>query len=379
MTTTTTDTTDHLLHRPDRSRRRASDPTSSSSPTATPSSCASRPSPSTLGDDRVRMLAYNGSIPGPDAARAAGLGDHRPRPQRRRHRSDRPLARPAPRQRLRRRALRDPGADRRSAASSPTGCGSPTPACTGTTPTSARTTASTWACTATSSSTPPTTTTGRRSNREYVVTLDDVLVEDGRIAPFNVDGPTHVAMGRFGNVMLTGGETEPRRSTANAGEVVRFYFTNTANTRLFNVAAARRPDEAGRRRQRPLRARDVRRRGAARAVGARHRRRPVRHARARSTLEHRTPDHTYMLGTVDVGRRDRRDARRPPQFEELRTSDELTAERRPHRRRPQRAPDKTLAFKSLMPLLYGDDRQRTYTCPMHPDVSRRAGTCPSAA
>src|SRR3954452_20477060 len=72
-------------------------------------------------------------------------------------------------------------------------------------------------------------------DREHVVTLDDVLVEDGRIAPFNVDGPTHVAMGRFGNVMLTAGDTDLARSAA-AGEVVRFYFTNTANTRLFNIA-----------------------------------------------------------------------------------------------------------------------------------------------
>ena len=72
-------------------------------------------------------------------------------------------------------------------------------------------------------------------DREVVVTLDDVLVEDGRIAAFNVDGPTHVAMGRFGNVMLTGGETNLGLE-ARAGEVVRFYFTNTANTRLFNVA-----------------------------------------------------------------------------------------------------------------------------------------------
>jgi hypothetical protein len=42
-------------------------------------------------------------------------------------------------------------------------------------------------------------------------------------------------MGRYGNVMLTGGETE-FSAEAQAGEVVRFYFTNTANTRLFNVA-----------------------------------------------------------------------------------------------------------------------------------------------
>ncbi len=72
-------------------------------------------------------------------------------------------------------------------------------------------------------------------NREVVVTLDDVLVEDGRIAPYNVDGPTFVAMGRFGNVMLTGGDRDLHLH-ARAGEVVRMYFTNTANTRLFNVA-----------------------------------------------------------------------------------------------------------------------------------------------
>src|SRR3954447_19508011 len=44
-------------------------------------------------------------------------------------------------------------------------------------------------------------------NGEFVVTVDDILLEEGRVAPFNQDGPTHVAMGRFGNVMLTGGQT----------------------------------------------------------------------------------------------------------------------------------------------------------------------------
>jgi len=43
-------------------------------------------------------------------------------------------------------------------------------------------------------------------NREVVITLDDILIEDGQVAPFHHAGPTHVAMGRFGNVMLTGGE-----------------------------------------------------------------------------------------------------------------------------------------------------------------------------
>ena len=42
-------------------------------------------------------------------------------------------------------------------------------------------------------------------------------------------------MGRFGNVLLVGGETDLELD-AQRGEVVRFYLTNTANTRVFNVA-----------------------------------------------------------------------------------------------------------------------------------------------
>ena len=71
-----------------------------------------------IGDATVRMLAYNGSIPGPTLQRAAGLRGRRQRRQRRRPRGDRALARAAARQPLRRHA-RDAGADRRSAAASP--------------------------------------------------------------------------------------------------------------------------------------------------------------------------------------------------------------------------------------------------------------------
>jgi FtsP/CotA-like multicopper oxidase with cupredoxin domain len=42
-------------------------------------------------------------------------------------------------------------------------------------------------------------------------------------------------MGRFGNVLLIGGEPE-LALTACTGEVVRLYLTNTANTRVFKVA-----------------------------------------------------------------------------------------------------------------------------------------------
>src|SRR3954469_8522137 len=73
------------------------------------------------------------------------------------------------------------------------------------------------------------------ANDEILLTLDDVLIEDGRIAPFRRSETTYVAMGRFGNTLLTGGEETPELS-ASPGSVVRFYLTNTANTRVFNVA-----------------------------------------------------------------------------------------------------------------------------------------------
>ena len=72
------------------------------------------------------------------------------------------------------------------------------------------------------------------AHRELLVTLDDVLIEEGRIAPFSESETTHVAMGRFGNVMLVAGEPDLALE-AKRGEVVRFHFTNTANTRVFNV------------------------------------------------------------------------------------------------------------------------------------------------
>jgi FtsP/CotA-like multicopper oxidase with cupredoxin domain len=71
-------------------------------------------------------------------------------------------------------------------------------------------------------------------DRQLSITLDDVLVEDGRIAPFRRDDLSYTAMGRFGNVMLTNGQTAFTEEVA-AGEVVRLNLVNTANTRIFKV------------------------------------------------------------------------------------------------------------------------------------------------
>lgn len=72
-------------------------------------------------------------------------------------------------------------------------------------------------------------------NREVALFIDDILMENGEIASFSAASADHTLMGRFGNVMLVNGETNYTLQ-ANAGEVIRFYITNSANTRTFNIA-----------------------------------------------------------------------------------------------------------------------------------------------
>ena len=213
-------------------------------------------------------------------------------------------------------------------------------------------------------------------NREVVVTLDDVLIEDGRIAPFHHAGPTHVAMGRFGNVMLTGGQASFQLE-AQVGEVVRLYLTNTANTRTFNVAlpGARMKlvgADSGRYEHETF-VEEVLLAPSERAIVD-----VLFDTPGSVSLEHRTPGHAYDLGAITVGEEPveksfLRD------FEQLRTSAEMTAERARADAERERPPDKTLAFESLMPLLYGDQdtAASSWTCPMHPDVATaEPGTCP---
>lgn len=72
-------------------------------------------------------------------------------------------------------------------------------------------------------------------NREIPLVLDDILLDEKGIAPFSKTEATHALMGRFGNVMLVNGESEYRLEVKK-GEVARLYFTNAANTRVFNLS-----------------------------------------------------------------------------------------------------------------------------------------------
>jgi FtsP/CotA-like multicopper oxidase with cupredoxin domain len=212
-------------------------------------------------------------------------------------------------------------------------------------------------------------------DRELTITLDDVLIEDGQMAPFRRSGSTFTAMGRFGNVMLTNGETE-FRDKASVGEVVRIYFVNTANTRIFNVAVngARMKLVGGDsgRYEREQFVQEVMLSPSERMIVDVHFDAPgdVR-------LEHRAPDHVYDLGGFSVEGVEGNTA--AATFEELRVDPELASERRAFTEDLVREPDKTLSFTSSMPLLYGKDEAAAsvYVCPMHPEVTdTEPSSCP---
>ncbi len=72
-------------------------------------------------------------------------------------------------------------------------------------------------------------------NREEFIFLDDIQLTGGDITPVYKDKINQVLMGRFGNIMLINGK-DRYDLTVNKGDVVRFYLTNAANTRLFNFS-----------------------------------------------------------------------------------------------------------------------------------------------
>jgi FtsP/CotA-like multicopper oxidase with cupredoxin domain len=213
------------------------------------------------------------------------------------------------------------------------------------------------------------------TNRELLLTLDDIFIEDGEVTPFSPSETNFVAMGRFGNIMLISGEPDLTLE-AKRDEVVRFYFTNAANTRVFNVslpeARMKLVGADSGHYEREEFVEDVLLAPSERVVVDVH-----FGETGELTLEHRTPDNTYQLASVIVAD----DPATPflaDQFEVLRTNADMVAERKriePYLNAPA---DKTLAFVAEMDMGAPEGNGPVvYACPMHPEVvSDEPGKCP---
>src|SRR5436305_3486131 len=212
-------------------------------------------------------------------------------------------------------------------------------------------------------------------HREILLTLDDILIEDGKVAPFSRAETTHSAMGRFGNVLLVGGQTDPSLAVKR-GEVVRFHFTNTANTRVFRVAL---PGvriklvggDSGHVEHEQF-VDDVILAPSERAVI------DVEFSQAGNlTLEHHTPDRVYPLMSIHVAPEPASPSL-DEQFETLRTNSDLASERERIADYLAAEPDKTLSFLAEMDMGAPEgDGPVVYACPMHPEVvSDEPGHCP---
>jgi FtsP/CotA-like multicopper oxidase with cupredoxin domain len=213
------------------------------------------------------------------------------------------------------------------------------------------------------------------AHREVLLTLDDILLEGDKVARFSRAETTHAAMGRFGDVLLVSGETD-LALTARLGEVVRFYFTNTANTRVFKVVlpGARMKlvggDSGHVEHERFV---DEVILGPSERVVV-----DVLFAQAGVlTLEHHTPERVYPLAVIQVGEQ-RAEPSLEEQFEVLRTNADMAAERERVGSYFGSEPAKRLAFIAEMDMEAPQgDGPVVYACPMHPEVvSQEPGNCP---
>ena len=211
------------------------------------------------------------------------------------------------------------------------------------------------------------------AHRELLLTLDDVLIEDGKIAPVQPRRNDVRGDGPFRQRHARRRRDRPFAERA-AGEVVRFYLTNTANTRVFNVAVpgARMKlvgGDSGRYEQEEFIESVILAPSERVVIDV------LFEQAGQRTLEHRTPGRTYSLATIDVSAEQAMPSL-AEQFDSLRHNPEWVAERERLAPYFDAPPDKTLALIAEMDM-GAPEGPVVYACPMHPEVvSEEPGRCP---
>jgi FtsP/CotA-like multicopper oxidase with cupredoxin domain len=174
--------------------------------------------------------------------------------------------------------------------------------------------------------------------------------------------------------MLVAGEPDLSLEVRR-GEVVRFYLTNTANTRVFNVTVPGAQmrlvgGDAGHYEREEL-IDEVLVAPSERVVVDVHFPDPGKLA-----LQHRTPERSYRLASITVA-----DEQAEPsyadEFARVRTNRDMAELRKRIEPFLKAPPDKTLSFTAEMALGATDDAAVAYVCPMHPEVtSEQSDRCP---
>ncbi|HSM45267.1 MAG TPA: multicopper oxidase domain-containing protein, partial [Acidimicrobiia bacterium] len=184
-------------------------------------------------------------------------------------------------------------------------------------------------------------------DHEIPLVLDDILIEDDDVTSFDTTESDHTLMGRFGNVMLANGDAN-FTTTVRVGEVARLYLINAANTRTFDFAipGARMKlvgADNGRVEKEAL-VDGVVLAPSERAIV------DVLFERAGLlAMEHRTPNRVYPVGRVVVQEGWRsRPSQRAREFWTLRHSPELAQARTELASEPARPPAMSITFTGLM-------------------------------
>jgi len=75
---------------------------------------------------------------------------------------------------------------------------------------------------------------------EEIIVLDDILLDENGVVPYGEESSNYMMMGRFGNTFLLNGVADYQLEVKQ-DEVIRFYLTNTSNTRTYNISIGEHP------------------------------------------------------------------------------------------------------------------------------------------